>query len=122
MYELELDLQLYFVPPMEESGKGIVVTRTIELPFVPSAEFSLYSSAFDELGSEPLGFSLKDLIWDIERKTFLAHTAIVSYDVPWPLIISDVQGWIERGWRLGSYKDAYLAKWNAAEVAKSTKH
>jgi hypothetical protein len=35
MFTLELDMLLRFVPPMLENSAGGVVTRTIELPFVP---------------------------------------------------------------------------------------
>ncbi len=31
MFILELDLHLYFEPPMTDAGDGIVLTRTLEL-------------------------------------------------------------------------------------------
>ncbi len=119
-YQLELDLHLYFVPPMEEGGGAIVLTRTVELPFVPSENISIYSSAFEDVGSEPLGFSLKDLTWDIDRRVFLAHTVSVSYDMPWPFIIGDIQNLIDHGWRLGSCKDPYTATWQAEQKSPAT--
>jgi hypothetical protein len=43
----ELDLHLYYVPPMEYSGGAIVLTRTVELPFAPTGDVSIHSRQFD---------------------------------------------------------------------------
>ena len=41
VFRLELDLRLYFVPLMSDTGNGITVTRTIELPFAPQIELGI---------------------------------------------------------------------------------
>lgn len=116
-FKLELDLHVYYVPPMVENRGGIVLTRTIDLPFVPSPEISIYSSAFEEAGPDPLGFRPKDIVWDADRQVFLAHTEHISHNFPWPYIVSEIQNWVQHGWRLGSYVDTYEAKWRAQEQA-----
>jgi len=115
IFKLELDLHMYFVPPMEEHSGAIVLTRTVYLPFVPAAEITIHSSAFEDMGSAPVGFALKGVIWDIDRHVFLAHTELISHDVPWPYIVGEIQNWLAHGWRLGSYTDPYGAKWREQE-------
>ena len=54
MFKLELDMELYFVPPMEEIGEGICLTREFELPFPPLTGISLAGVALNGSPS-PLG-------------------------------------------------------------------
>ena len=44
MFKLELDMHLKWVPPMEEHGPGIILTRTIELPFAPTSGLHLFGT------------------------------------------------------------------------------
>jgi len=106
VFQLQLDFCLHYIPPMDESGPGILLTRTLELPFPPSPGIALWGKELDQC-DEPLGFVLKDLIWDVDRETFLATTYLVSHDLPIATIPDDIRAWMDRGWRLGSYMDAY---------------
>jgi hypothetical protein len=106
MFLLELDVTLYFVPPMADRGPGFLVTRTLELPFPPVDGLFITGIALHE---QPMaeGFKLDDVTWDLDRQRFLASTSLTSHDFPIaeiPLLIGE---WIDRGWRLGSYEDAY---------------
>jgi len=105
-FKLELDLSLYFAPPMDEHGSGIVVTRGIELPFVPSPGLMVWSKSMDDC-PEPAGFKLEDLTWDIDRQVFLAKTTLIHQDLPMVLIPEVLRSFIDRGWRLGSYLEKY---------------
>lgn len=106
MYTLHLDLHLYFVPPMTEHGSGIVVTREIELPFPAFEGLRVFSKKFEDC-PDPTGFTLKEVVWDIDRKVFLAETSLISQDLPIACIPDSIRDWIEHGWRLGSYCDDY---------------
>tara|TARA_A100000171_G_C2139571_1_gene153661 strand:+ start:285 stop:1010 length:726 start_codon:yes stop_codon:yes gene_type:complete len=106
MHTLHLDLHLKFVPPMSEHGPGIVLTRSIELPFVPESSIRLYGTSIDQC-PDPLGFSLDDLTWDIDREVFLASTSLISHDEPLAFILDTIREWIGLGWSIGSYHDTY---------------
>jgi len=67
----ELDLHLHYSPPMPESGSGIVVTRELHLPFVPHERLLIFSKAIDDC-PDPMGFCIKDVVWDIDREVVLA--------------------------------------------------
>ncbi|MEX0585345.1 MAG: hypothetical protein WD176_01785, partial [Pirellulales bacterium] len=101
---------------MEDRGEGIVVTRTIELPFPPSPGLMVYGRDLDEC-PEPGGWPLKNLTWDIDRKIFLATTSLSSHGMPMALIPDILQGWLARGWRLGSYMETYQEPEDDAEGA-----
>ena len=105
MFKVDLDHALYFVPPMDEHAGGIIVTRTLELPFAPSPGLMVFGKEMDEC-PEPMGFKLGDLVWDMDRQVFLAKTSTV-YDSPIALVPYEIRGWIDRGWRFGSYLDLY---------------
>ncbi|MBX3388621.1 MAG: hypothetical protein KF691_04115 [Phycisphaeraceae bacterium] len=107
MYKLHLDLHLYFVPPMTEDGAGIIVTREIELPFPAFEGLRVFSKEFDDC-PEPLGFTLKDVVWDVDRKLFLADSSLISSGLPIACIPDSIRDWIHHGWRLGSLRDAYI--------------
>ena len=95
MFRLELDLLLYFVPPMDEHGAGIAVTRALELPFMPSPDIMIWSKEIDE-SPEPMGFKINDLIWDIDRQVFLANTCLIDSG-PMALAPHSIQAWVDRG-------------------------
>jgi hypothetical protein len=106
MHTLHLDLHLHFLPPMTETGPGIVVTRVIELPFPAADGLRVYSRSFDD-NYDPMGFELKEVVWDVDRQVFLADTYYVSHDLPMAFIADEIRAWVGRGWRLGSYRDDY---------------
>ncbi len=106
MYTLHLDLKINFLPPMQEHGPGIVLTRAIKIPFPPHDGLILHSQAIDEC-SGPEGFMIKQVIWDIDREVFLARTELVDSGTPIGAIVYQIQNWLDRGWELGSYRDTY---------------
>lgn len=106
MFKLELDLSLYYDPPMADSGGGIVMTRTLDLPFAPYEGLAIWVKEIDEC-PEPLGFKLSEVIWDMGREVFLAKSQLSSSGLPMALIPFEIRGWIDRGWRLGSWMDSY---------------
>ena len=106
MFRLELDLRLHFLPLMHVTGRAISVTRTIELPFAPREDLAIAGQQLDEC-PEPMGFRLKDLTWDMDRKVFLAHTRFLLHDHPIAMIPDEIARWIALGWHLGSLMDAY---------------
>lgn len=106
MFKLNLDMNLYFTPPMTDVGRGICVTREFELPFPPTADVFVTAEVFNGVAT-PLGYNLNDLTWDIDRETFFAHTGTPLVDDPIALIPMKIQSWIDRGWRLGSYESTY---------------
>jgi hypothetical protein len=105
-FKIELDLHLIYIPPMEENSPGVVVTRMIELPFVPYNGLRIFSRTWEE-DPEPYGLELKDLVWDTDREVFLATAVHISHDFPIALIPNEIRYWLERGWRWGSYSDQY---------------
>lgn len=105
-HAIELDLHLVFDPPMDEHGRGIVVTRRIDLPFVPFDGLQIYSRTWEEC-PEPLGFKLKDVVWDADRKVFLATTHNILSGFPFATIPDEVRSWLDNGWRLGSWMEHY---------------
>jgi hypothetical protein len=107
MYRLELDFVLWFVPPMEDRGDGIRLTRTTEMPFVPAKRIALHSRTWEDIDGEPLGYQLKDIIWDFDRECFLAETHTSATGVPIAMIPHQIADMINCGWRYGSYKEAY---------------
>ena len=57
MFTVELDLHLTFDPPMRESDTGIIVNRTLQLPFAPSEGTSVHGAGWDFF-DEPHGYVL----------------------------------------------------------------
>lgn len=107
MYTLELDLHLFFIPPMEDQGQGIILTRTIPIPIQPTSGLILCGRMLEECGSTELGFQLDDVKWDLDREVFLATTSLTDVGLPLALIPDTLRSYIERGWRVGSHSDAY---------------
>jgi len=106
VFKLELDMSLYYVPPMDEHGAGIVITRTLELPFAPSTGMFLCGTPFSDQ-PDSMGFKLENVTWDIDRQMFLASTCLFDHGLPIAFIPDVIREWTNRGWRLGSYEDAY---------------
>jgi hypothetical protein len=105
-YPIELDVRLSFDPPMSDGGAAIVVSRRIELPFVPYNGVQIYCRAWDDC-PEPIGLALKDVTWDMDRQLFLAVAHHGYSDFPIATIPDEVRTWVARGWRLGSWMDWY---------------
>jgi len=106
VFNLELDLSLFFVPPMDEHGRGIMLTRKFELPFPPTEGLSLAGQALNE-NPTGLGFVLESVTWDVDRQVFLAHTSLVEQGFPIPFIPQSLRSWLDRGWQLGTFEDNY---------------
>lgn len=60
MFDLDIDLVVNFVPPMNPQGRGIRLRRSTQIPFQPSADVAVFSKNWDEI-DEPLGYRLKDI-------------------------------------------------------------
>ncbi|NLX07722.1 MAG: hypothetical protein GXY33_21495 [Phycisphaerae bacterium] len=114
-FTLELDLVLYFVPPMVEYGQGITLTRTLDLPFLPVPEVALCGKSIDEAPG-PAGLRLDELTWDVDRQLFLAQTCITN-EVPMAEIPMWIRSYLDRGWRMGSRAEAYRDEEEAVEEA-----
>ena len=105
-FVLELDLHVYFEPLMNEHWPGLLFTRTIQLPFIPSTKIAVGGFSLEGECVPPLGYLPSDLIWDVDREVFLAitkasHQSLIVY---LPDIIRE---YLEQGWRLGSWKQNY---------------
>jgi hypothetical protein len=105
MYQVELDYVLRFVPPMSEHSGGLVLTRTLELPFPPYKKLYLFAKDLDDCPYPP-GLRLDEVTWDIDRECFLATTELIVHgpiaDIPWLL-----SSYLERGWQVGSLMGQY---------------
>lgn len=108
MYRLELDLIVRFVPPMDKYGRGIHLTRTVELPFLPSEHIALHSRAWEYI-DDPLGYRLKEIVWDADQNLFLAHTELSDTGTPVAFIPHEIRNLLEHGWAYGSFRDSYSA-------------
>lgn len=106
MFKLQLDISLYFVPPMVEQGKGICITHEFDLPFQPSEKIFLAGIVLNG-ASIPLGYKLNDITWDMDRQVFFAKSSEVLHDFPLASIPLELWNWLDRGWHLGSYEDTY---------------
>lgn len=107
MFSLEPDLNLLFVPPMEDRGQGIILTRTIPIPIQPTSGLILCGRMLEEFGPTELGFQLDEVKWDLDREVFLATTTLTDVGLPLALIPDTVRSYIDKGWRIGSHSDTY---------------
>jgi len=106
MFKLHLDLHLHYVPPMCETGPGVVVTRELQLPFPPHEDLRVFSRSFDEC-PDPVGFALNEVVWDVDRQVFLAGAYVSNHDLPMAFIADDIRACLDRGWRFGSFCEDY---------------
>ncbi|MAT73371.1 MAG: hypothetical protein CMJ58_28135 [Planctomycetaceae bacterium] len=106
LYDLHIDLRMYFCPPMNDRGRGITLTRRIQLPFPPFNGLSLTGSTIDVVPM-PEGFTLNSVVWDCDRSRFTAYTEMSQHDFPIASIPDELNAWIDRGWRLGSSADVF---------------
>lgn len=110
MYDIDLDLVLHFVPPMDDKGPGIRLNRTFQLPFPPSTDVFIFSKEWEGFEEEPLGYHLKEITWDADRSCFLAQTFICHHGDPIAIIPHELRQLLKCGWRFGSYVDKYVGK------------
>jgi hypothetical protein len=106
MFKIELDVSLYYDPPMDEHGQGISLTRIFEIPFPPSSGLYLTGGGLTD-APDAIGFKIEDVTWDLDRQVFLAETSLISKDFPIAFIPDELRAWVARGWRLGSCSEAY---------------
>jgi len=93
---------------MTDDGPGIRLTRTIELPFPPSRDISVFSKDWEGQDiDEPLGYVLKEVTWDMDRNRFLADTEMSVTGTPIAMIPFEIVQLVYNGWKYGSYKDQY---------------
>ena len=108
MYTVHLDLIVHFVPIMNETAPGIRFTRTIELPF-PAYDGLVVYSRLMEQGSEPLGYALKNVIWNLDGSFFYAETRCSNLidiaTIPYELGVI-----FQEGWKLGSWKTGFSSE------------
>jgi hypothetical protein len=70
------------------------------------SDMYLTGEAFNDPPSA-MGFKLENVTWDTDRQLFLADTQLTEIDLPLALIADEIRAWVDRGWTLGSYEDAY---------------
>jgi hypothetical protein len=104
MFDLQLDLKMYFIPPMEENRNAIRLTRKLQLPFAPYNELAVYNPAMDTYPMQE-GMTLKNVVWDMQRSRFTAETTFEQHDLPLVHIAAELASWVKIGWRMGSYLD-----------------
>ncbi|MBL1217956.1 MAG: hypothetical protein D8M59_10730 [Planctomycetes bacterium] len=105
-YTLQVEISLYFIPPMTEAGRGIGLLQHFRLPFVPVHGMILTGGAFNTSPS-PEGYMLRDVTWDVDREMFLATSSLHMYGEPLGLVPEEIAEWYARGWRLGHNVDWY---------------
>ena len=89
-FSVDVDLVLRFVPPMDNHSDGIRLTRTIELPFPPAEDISIFSKEWE--GEDfPLGYVLKNVTWEIDRDRFLADTLLSVTGTPIAMIPFEIR-------------------------------
>lgn len=91
---------------MSEHARGIVLTRTFELPFPPYSGLAIYGRGLERF-PDPDGLQLAGVVWDMDRGHFLAHTVFVAHDEPLAFIPETIRGWVACGWTLGGCHDSY---------------
>ena len=109
MFKVDVDLDLIYDPPFAAATRGIVVNRTIELPFPPYNGLRVFARDWEK-GSEPIGLKLDDVIWDMDRQTFLAVSKSISEDFPIACIPSEIRYWLDAGWKWGSFRNRYAQR------------
>ena len=109
MYLLDVDFVLRYVPPMDDNGPGIRLNRTFELPFPPSSNVSVFSKEWEGV-EEPIGYRLKEVTWDLDRKRFLAETELSTSGVPIAMIPYEISNLLDYGWAYGGYAERYKSE------------
>lgn len=103
---------------MKDEGHGIRLNRMCELPFVPTEDVSIFSKSFEGC-EEPLGYCLKEVMWDLDRECFLAETQYSSIGTPIAMIPHEIDALLSHGWEFGSYQDSYSSEAKPGRKRKS---
>ncbi|QEG40783.1 hypothetical protein [Roseimaritima ulvae] len=111
-YKLELDLHLFFTPLMQDWGDGIVMTRTLQLPFPPDNKVAIGGRSMEGDG-QPLGYRLRDTVWDVDRARFIATTISEHGGGPLAYIPDDIDRYFSEGWSIGSWQKHYDKSWKS---------
>ena len=106
MFAVDVDYVVHFVPPMVDYGHGIRLTRTIELPFPPCEDVSVFSKEWEGM-EDPMGYRLKEITWDIDSGRFLADTEMSMTGTPIAMIPHEIRRLVDHGWQFGSYASRY---------------
>ncbi len=112
-YTLELDLHLFFTPLMQNWGHGIVMTRALQLPFPPADKIALGGQSIEGDCLPPLGYRLRNTIWDVDRERFIATTAADCGGGPLAYIADDIDRHLREGWSIGSWQRHYDKSWTS---------
>lgn len=105
MFTVEVDLWQSVSTPMNDRSKGIVLTRSIKVPFPPPSDIAIYGAEFDP-DPRPLGIVLRDITRDSDRKVLFANSH-ASTGGPIGMIPHHLRSGTDRGWRFGSLHDRY---------------
>ena len=81
-YRLDLELKLFYSPPMHESGQGLTLIRTLTLPFPPVSEIGICGASIEGASDEPLGFRLEEIFWDVDSRSFSCEHDCRGYGFP----------------------------------------
>lgn len=106
-FRVELDLHLFFAPLMQEIGDGIILTRTLDLPFPPNSKIMVGGRSIEGDCIPPLGYRMSDILWDVDREIFLAKTVTSHHGSPIAFVPMDIERYLEDGWKIGSWQDFY---------------
>lgn len=112
-FTLELDLHLFFTPLMQSWGDGIMMARTIQLPFPPDDNTTIAGRSIEGDCKPPLGYRLNDTIWDVDRKRFIATTTADHGGGPLAYITDDLDTYLSEGWTIGSWRTHYDKSWRS---------
>ncbi|EMB16515.1 hypothetical protein [Rhodopirellula europaea] len=111
-YTVELDLHLFFTPLMQDWGDGIVMTRTLQLPFPPDGKIAIAGRSIEGDG-QPLGYRIRNITWDVDRDRFIATTVADCGGGPLAYIGDDIDRHLTEGWSIGSWQTHYDKSWKS---------
>lgn len=106
MYTVYVDLEIRFTPPMNEDTPGLIMTKQIELPFVPVAGMNLIGKTIDP-DPFPPGREIKGVTWDDDRRVFLIDLESTMVNFPLNRLPDQITYLEESGWRIGSWQDHF---------------
>ena len=112
-FRVELDLHLYFTPLMRQVGDGIVLTRTLDLPFPPNGKIMIGGKSIEGDCTPPLGYHLADIVWDVDRQVFLTNTVMCLDGTPLAFVPMEIEMQVDNGWKIGSWRKFYDRTWKS---------
>ena len=98
---------------MQDWGDAIVMTRTIQLPFPPDDKTTIGGRSIEGDCQPPLGYRLRNTIWDVDRERFIATTAADCGGGPLAYIADDIDRHLSEGWSIGSWRTHYDKSWKS---------